>query len=601
MEEFTLKTGRSLVRSGASMSFGLSLLILTGLLANGLATNAQYPPGFQITYDGTTVMLEDYASVPLSSLRKDATYPPKIDFTGALGRVNVVRSEPADVPTSSTRFFVIDNNGVLYILDKGAKTFTPYIDFGKIFPNLITSPGLGTGVVSIVFDPGYAKNGKFYTVQTEKPNQTASPAPTNTAMPSLNLAGYTTTPVINPPAGEVGFESVLIEWTDTNIKNSTFEGTAREIMREGYNFALHPMGDLLFNPLARPGQPDFGNLYISVGDGASGERPGVTHNNPQRLDALVGKILRITPDITLRPADQISSNGRYRIPSTGANANPFVNVAGARPEIFAYGLRNPHRMNWDPVTNTLLANTIGFHAWESVVIITKGANYGWAEREGDEQAFIDNEGKTGSQMSPPVPFPSMDTLMVTGLKDPVTPVYPVATYSHRDGDSIGSGFVYRGKLMPKLVGKYLFSDITTGRLYYTDLSEMIAAGGVRNRTAPIHEIQIMYKSPYDTTTTTAVKRRMYDIVADAYAHKEGVTSQYNVLPGAALAVGGYRGTTAEKKLDPYGVAYGGGRADVRLSEGGDGEIYVLSKSDGFIRKMVAVVTPPPATKITAAR
>ena len=90
-------------------------------------------------------MLEDYASVPLSSLRKDATYPPKIDFTGALGRVNVVRSEPADVPTSATRFFVIDNNGVLYILDKSAKTFTPYIDFGKIFPNLITSPGLGNG------------------------------------------------------------------------------------------------------------------------------------------------------------------------------------------------------------------------------------------------------------------------------------------------------------------------------------------------------------------------------------------------------------------------------------------------------------------------
>ena len=589
----------------AAKYFGLALLLLAGLLTNAKVASAQqqYPPTFQISYDGTSILLEDYVSVPLSSLRKDETYPPKIDFTGALGRVNAVKSEPADVPTSSSRLFVIDNNGVLYILDTKTKAFTPYIDFGKIYPNLITSPGLGTGVVSIVFDPAYAKNGKFYTVHTEKPAPGVSPAPTNASMPSLNLSGFTVTPAIDPPAGDVGFQSVLTEWTDTNIKNSTFEGTAREVMREGYNFALHPMGDLLFNPLARPGQPDYGNLYISVGDGASGERPGVTHNNPQRLDALVGKILRITPDITLRPSDQLSSNGRYRIPSTGANANPFVTVSGARPEIYAYGLRNPHRITWDTVTDTFLANTIGFHAWESVIIVKKGANYGWAEREGPEQSFINDPylGKTGSQISPPVPFPSIDMLTVTALKDPVAPVYPVAMYSHRDGDSIGSGFVYRGKLMPKLVGKYLFSDITTGRLFYTDLAEMLAAGGVRNKMAQIHELQIMYKSPYDTAKTTAVQRRMYDIVADAYAHKEGVTSQYNVLPGAALAVGGYRGTTAEKKLDAYGVPYGGGRADVRLSMGGDGEIYVLSKSDGFIRKMVAVVTPPPASKTSAAR
>src|SRR5665811_1975043 len=111
-----------------------------------------------------------------------------------------------------------------------------------------------------------------------------------------------------------------------------------------YNFALHPMGDLLFNPLARPGHSDYGNLYISVGDGTAGERAGVTHPIPQRLDALPGKILRITPAISLRPRDMLSSNGRYRIPSTGTNPNPFVSVKGARPEVFAYGLRNPHRI-----------------------------------------------------------------------------------------------------------------------------------------------------------------------------------------------------------------------------------------------------------------
>ncbi len=79
---------------------------------------------------------------------------------------------------------------------------------------------------------------------------------------------------MNPPTGDVMNESVLVEWTDTNIKNSTFEGTAREILRVGFNLLIHPMGDLVFNPLAKPGSPDYGNLYISDGDGGSEKLPG---------------------------------------------------------------------------------------------------------------------------------------------------------------------------------------------------------------------------------------------------------------------------------------------------------------------------------------
>ena len=77
--------------------------------------------------------------------------------------------------------------------------------------------------------------------------------PTNAKLPALNLTGYTTTPIVNPPAGEVPNESVLVEWTDNNIKNTTFEGTAREILRVSFSFDVHQMGDLLFNPLAKPG------------------------------------------------------------------------------------------------------------------------------------------------------------------------------------------------------------------------------------------------------------------------------------------------------------------------------------------------------------
>ena len=123
---------------------------------------------------------------------------------------------------------------------------------------------------------------------------------------------------------------------------------------------------------------------------------------------------------------------------------------------------------------------------------------------------------------------------------------------------------------------------------------------MRGKQAPIHEIQVMYKSPYDASGKGPVQRRMYDIVAETYAHKDGIASAdspQGVLPGAADTTGGWRGKTfLPGKTDPYGVPYGGGRADVRLSMGGDGELYIMSKSDGMIRKMAAVVTPPPASK-----
>ncbi len=589
-------------RAEFCLGFGLLAACLAGLPV-AFAQDAQYPSAPQLKKDGTSVLLEDYASLPFSSLKKDGPYPSPIDYRDQLGRANSLRSEPADAPNSDKRFFVPGQNGVLYILDKSTRQFTPYVDFGKIFPKFTTEPVYGLGLVSIAFDPGYAKNGKFYTVHTERPGISGSAAPRNDAAPNLTVNGDITA-AINSPAGEVGFQSIIYEWTDTNISNSTFEGSAREILRAGLNFPLHPMADMLFNPLAGPGHPDYGNLYISVGDGTAGERAGVTHPIPQRLDALQGKILRITPDISLRPQDMPSSNGRYRIPSTGTDPNPFVSAKGARPEVFVYGLRNPHRITWDPVTNTFLAADIGDHSWEEINIIIKGGNYGWAEREGPELRFTGgpNGGKTATQIDPPVPYPSEDTLAVDGLDKPVTLEPPVAYYSHWDGLAVGSGYVYRGKLMPQLVGKYIFTEITTGRFFYADLAEMIANKGKRGKGAAIHEIEIVYKNPYDSSAQGPVKRRMYDIAADAFVRKGGITVRNTVLPGASSITGGFRGgNITGGKVDPYGVPYGGGRADVRLARGGDDEIYVISKSDGMIRKLVSVVTPPPGSKNSAAR
>jgi hypothetical protein len=129
-------------------------------------------------------------------------------------------------------------------------------------------------------------------------------------------------------------------------------------------------------------------------------------------------------------------------------------------------------------------------------------------------------------------------------------------------------------------------------VFYADFAEMQAAHGVRGKQAAIHEVQVVYRSPYGSPGADPVKRRMYDIVKDAFAHKGGLATPPCVMPDGTSRQGivtkcGPRGRGA----DPYGVEYGsGGRADVRLGMDGDGELYLLSKTDGMIRKIVSVLS-----------
>ncbi len=559
-------------------------MVSVGVFINTAAAFAQYPASHQIAKDGTAIVLEDYASLPLSS-RTTGAYPPPINYANQLGRVNFLRAEPTNAPLAATRLFVCDLNRNLYILNRTSKVFTTYINFEEVFPRFDNDPGYSGGLVTFAFDPEYGSNGIFFTVHTELTNLPAR-GPTNGHLPSLITNGYTTTAAINPPAGPIARYAILIEWTDTNLNNATFEGTARELLRVGFNDVVHPLGDLIFNPMAQTGDADYRNLYIASGDGAAGETSDARHTIPQRLDTVLGKILRITPDVALRTnASTVSANTRYRIPTGGDDPNPFASLGltGLKKEIFAYGFRNPHRMSWDADSNALLVDDIGLYSWEEVNLIHKGDNYGYAEREGVEQLFVGgpNDGLTGSQAG--VPFPTnTDFLVVTGLVSSVAPVYPVAEYSHRDGDAISSGFVYRGSAMPALRGKYVFGDITTGRLFFCDLAEMLAADdGNRVTTASIHEIQVVFNG---------VKRRVFDILSDKY-HAKGGTSG-NALPGGCggLNTGGN---------DPQGVPYGCGRADIRLAQDNDGELYLLSKSDGMIRKMTAVLIPPVITSVRA--
>jgi hypothetical protein len=511
---------------------------------------------FAASPSSITLEIRDYATMPQTGA---VDGPGQIQ--SLLARQNFMREEPGP----RKRFFINDLNGPLYIFDKKTKKFTTYLDFngrdGKpgLFHKLPTDNGFANGFISFAFDPDYIHNGKFYTIHLEQPDIAGSAMPDNEHFPGLKLDGYTLTPAVTPPGPTIR-EAVLIEWTDTNTSNDTFEGTARELLRVKHNTRIHPMGDLIFNPAVKPGDPDWRVLYIACGDGASGEqRTEIMRNNPQRLDTIVGKILRIIPDLNeKKPSSTVSENGRYRIP----NDNPFAGKPGVRGEIWAYGLRNPARLTWDfdpanPRDNHLIASVIGLYTWETVVIIHKGANYGYSQREGNQKLDATNH---------TVDLPSDDTIPVmlngTDTDGRVTPTYPVIQYPHQPGggDAVSNGYVYRGKALPALRGKYIFGDISTGNVWWVDYKEMLAADDGNPATmAALHPIKIRWTKPGGESSE--VYGSMAPVTEWAYHARGGKAVG---LPGTAKVANG-------------------GRSDIHLWMDSTGELYILSKSDGMIR------------------
>ena len=166
-------------------------------------------------------------------------------------------------------------------------------------------------------------------------------------------------------------------------------------------------------------------LYIGMGDGGAGGDP---KNYAQNRNELLGKFLRIDVD----------HQEPYGIPPD----NPFVKENG-RPEIFAWGLRNPWRFSFDRETGELWAGDVGQHEWEEIDVIQKGRNYGWRFKEGTH-CFN----------------PKTNCLQVKDLVDPVT------EYSHEQGRcSVTGGYVYSGTKIPALQGTYLFGDFCSGEIW----------------------------------------------------------------------------------------------------------------------------------------
>lgn len=180
----------------------------------------------------------------------------------------------------------------------------------------------------------------------------------------------------------------------------------------------HNGGHILFGP--------DGYLYIGLGDGG---RAGDPWGNAQNTNTLHGSILRIGVD----------SSDPYAIPAD----NPFADSGAGLGEIFAWGLRNPWKFSFDRETGTLWAGDVGQNAWEEIDIIGKGKNYGWNLKEGTHCYSVD-----------PCDDPSL--------------AEPVLEYGHHEGNSVTGGFVYRGKKLPALAGRYVFGDYVTGRIWSLD-------------------------------------------------------------------------------------------------------------------------------------
>lgn len=342
------------------------------------------------------------------------------------GKLPLTRITKLDFRPNTPDLFVLDLRGKLYKI-RDSKPVV-YMDMAKLRPAFINEPGLATGFGSFAFHPRFAKNGLIYTTHTE---------PAGTAKADFGYADSI----------KVTLQWVLTEWEADNPGDAVFSGKGRELLRINMVTGIHGVQEITFNPLAKPGNEDYGLLYIGVGDGGSVEEgfPFLAHSQ----EKIWGTVLRINP------AGKNSANSCYGVPQQ----NPFAKLLNTKKvrEIYAYGFRNPHRITWSKRGQMLVSN-IGHGNIESINLVVKGHDYGWPVREGSFVLHPDGD---------------LNKVYALPLNDGAYHItYPVAEYDHDEGKAISGGFEYTGSAVPKLKGKYLFGDIPTGRLFYINTADI---------------------------------------------------------------------------------------------------------------------------------
>jgi hypothetical protein len=441
-----------------------------------------FPQPIEARQGVITVGVREFASVP--------------DIDGIAARMMNLVNEPG-----TRRLFVNDMRGPLYSASYDGKAVTLYLDINAMpWGVSVLSMGRERGFQSFAFHPQFGQAGapgygKFYTY-IDTSNQTPA-------------ADFITT---NPKSTH---DTVLLEWTAKTPTAATYDGgPPRELFRLRQPFANHNAGHMAFNPLATPGTPEFGLLYIGVADGGSGGDP---MRLGQNLGSAFAKIFRIDPLGTT------SANKKYGIPAS----NPFVKTAGALPEIYAYGVRNPQRFAWDSRNRNLFLADIGQNIVEEISLVTPGANLGWNDWEGSfrfigRQAVSDEKPRS----DPKVTYPIVEWGQLDPLLQP---------------NSAASGLVvYRGTQIPQLANLLLFTDMPSGEIFYVNADKLPSGGQ-----DPIRRILL---------NSNGSAKTMLQVI------QEKNTSQ-GKMPAT--------------------------RSDLRLSLGPDNQVFLLNKGDGTIR----VLTP----------
>jgi hypothetical protein len=443
-------------------------------------TTDPFPAPIAATDGVIRVGVREFASVP--------------DIDGVAARMMNLVDEPG-----TKRLFVNDMRGPLYSVSYDGKAVSLYLDINApAWGVSVQSMGRERGFQSFTFHPQFGQPGapgfgKFYTY-TDTSNQ----APT---------ADFTTT---NPKSTH---DTVMLEWTAKTPAAATYDGgPPRELFRLRQPFANHNAGHMAFNPLAAPGSPEFGLLYIGIADGGSGGDP---MRLSQDLGSAFGKIFRIDP------LGNTSANKKYGIPAS----NPFVKTAGALPEIYAYGVRNPQRFAWDSRNLNLFLADIGQNIVEEISLITAGANLGWNDWEGSYR-FIGRQAVSQEQprSDPKVTYPIAEWGQIDPLLQP---------------NSAASGLVvYRGSQIPQLANLVIFTDMPSGEIFYVHADKLPAGGqdGIR---------RILLNA--DGSAKTMLQ----------------VIQEKNTSQGKPPAT----------------------RSDLRLTLGPGNQVFLLNKGDGTIRVM----------------
>ena len=336
-------------------------------------------------------------AVPTPSPAPAATPPDATPTPGAppLTALGVERAFPGlsftrmvalvDPDDGTGRLFLVLQAGAIMVFpdDQDASSAGVFLD---IRPR-VNDRGNEEGLLGLAFDPDYGSSGYFYVYYSA-------------SNPRRSVVSRFSVSASDPDSADPDSERIVLEVPQP--------------------YSNHNGGQIVFGP--------DGRLYIGLGDGGSRNDP---HGNGQDLSTLLGSILRI--DVS-----GLDDVGVYSIPA----GNPFAGGdAGARGEIWAYGLRNPWRFTFDRLTGDLWAGDVGQNRYEEIDVVRPGVNYGWNVMEGDEC------------------FRPMEGCDRTGLEQ------PIAVYGRDGGCSVTGGYVYRGARLPSLYGAYVYGDFCSGKIW----------------------------------------------------------------------------------------------------------------------------------------